>query len=100
VHVAIRGRLVVNSLPLALDAAVRGLGITRVPSALADGAIGSGALVELLPAHVPPAAPLYLVYPSGTQTTPRVHAFLAIVKRSLVAIGASLVGRAEPALTS
>lgn len=83
VHVAVRGRLVVNSLPLALDAAVRGLGITRVPSVLAGEAIASGAVVELLAAHAPPSAPFYLLYPVGTQTTPRVQAFLAMARRLL-----------------
>jgi DNA-binding transcriptional LysR family regulator len=87
VHVPVHGRLVVNSLPLALDAAVRGLGVTRVPSALANEAIASGAVVELLSAHAPPATPLYLLYPSGTQTTARVHGFLAIVKKHLTMSG-------------
>ena len=84
VHVPVSGRLVVNSLPLALEAATRGRGIARVPSALVGKEIATGAVVELLKAHVAPASPLFLVYPVGSHTVPHRRAFLEVVVRRLV----------------
>jgi len=85
VHVAVRGRLVVNSMPLALDAAVRGLGITRVPAPTAAPLLADGSLVEVLGAFAPAPGAVHLVYRPGTQTTPRVRSFLEIASQVLAA---------------
>jgi DNA-binding transcriptional LysR family regulator len=93
VHVPARGRLVVHSLPLAFEAACRGMGITRVPEPLAHDALAAGELVELLGAFRPLPSPFLLVYPSGARVTPRLRAFIEI------ATAAELPGAARPRQT-
>ncbi|WP_064692311.1 LysR family transcriptional regulator [Rhizobium aegyptiacum] len=62
--VPIRSRLAVNTAEAAVDAAVSGLGITRVLSYQAAHAEGAGQLVPLLADFEPHPAPVHLVYPS------------------------------------
>ena len=83
VHASVRGRLVVNSLPLSFEAAVRGAGIVRVPTPYAAEAIRRGEVVEVLGAFAPPATPVYVAYPSGTHTPPRVRAFIGLAMKHL-----------------
>src|SRR5215831_21162783 len=82
-EVPVRGRLVVNSLPLAIDAAARGLGIARLPGALVIEGLAANQLVEVLDAYVPPAQPLYAVHAGGVRVSPAARAFLEIAKRQL-----------------
>jgi hypothetical protein len=63
-EVPVRGRLVVNSLPLAIEAAARGLGIARLPGALVIEGLAANQLVEVLDAYAPPAR-FYAVHASG-----------------------------------
>jgi DNA-binding transcriptional LysR family regulator len=81
--VPVRGRLVVNSIPLALDAAVRGLGIVRVPGALVTAGPTTKHLIEVLDAYAPPPRPAYAVHPSGGRVTPAARVFLEIAKRHI-----------------
>ena len=60
-----RGRLVVNSLPLAIDAAARGLGIARLPGALVNEGLAANQLVEVLDAYVPRRSPSMLCMPAA-----------------------------------
>jgi len=83
VEVPVRGRLVVNSIPLALDAAMRGLGIVRVPGALVVGGLAAKQLVEVLDTYAPPPRPAYAVHPSGGRVAPAARVFLEIAKRHL-----------------
>ncbi|SCB60724.1 DNA-binding transcriptional regulator, LysR family [Rhizobium aethiopicum] len=62
--VPIRSRLAVNTAEAAVDAAVSGLGITRVLSYQAAHAEAAGQLVPLLTDFEPQPAPVHLVYPS------------------------------------
>ena len=62
VSVAVHSRLVVNTAEAAIDAAMAGLGITRVLSYQAENAIRAGTLVRLLRAFEPTPAPVSLVY--------------------------------------
>ncbi|ULR42926.1 LysR family transcriptional regulator [Rhizobium sp. K102] len=62
--VPIRSRLAVNTAEAAVDAAVAGLGVTRVLSYQAARAAAAGLLVPLLQDFEPPPAPVQLVYPS------------------------------------
>ena len=78
-----RGRLVVNSLPLSLDAALRGGGIVRLPAPFAAEEVKSGALVELLAPYAQPARPFFVVYPGGVHTPPRVRAFIEVAMKHL-----------------
>src|SRR5580698_1233130 len=83
VEVPVRGRLVVNSIPLARDAAMRGFGIVRVPRALVAEELAAKQLVEVLDTFAPPARPAYAVHPSGGRVTPAARVFLDIAKRHL-----------------
>jgi DNA-binding transcriptional LysR family regulator len=83
-EVPVRGRLVVNSIPLAIEAAARGLGIARVPGALViQEGLAANQLVEVLDAYAPPAQPLYAVHASGGRVSPAARAFLEIAKMQL-----------------
>jgi hypothetical protein len=57
-EISVRGRLVVNSIPLAIEAAVRGLGIARPPGAREIEGRAADQLAEVLDAYAPPARPL------------------------------------------
>jgi DNA-binding transcriptional LysR family regulator len=82
VEIPVRGRLVVNSIPLALDAAARGFGVVRVPGALVVG-LAAEQLVEVLDAYAPTPRPAYAVHPSGGRVAPAARVFLEIAKRHL-----------------
>lgn len=81
-YTSVRGRLVVNSMPLALDAAVRGIGVARLPEALALDAVRRGKLVALLGSFAPPPTSVFVAYPSGAPP-PRVRAFLDLAAAHL-----------------
>ena len=83
VEVPVRGRLVVNSIPLALDAAMRGLGIVRAPGAFVAESPAAKPLVEVLDSYAPPPRSAYAVHPSGGRMTPAARVFLEIAKRHL-----------------
>jgi DNA-binding transcriptional LysR family regulator len=85
--VPVRGRFVVNSLPLAMEAAARGLGIARLPGTLVIEGLAANQLVEVLDAYAPPAQPLYAVHAGGGRVSPAARAFLEIAKRHLERLG-------------
>ena len=90
-EVPVRGRLIVNSIRLAVEAAVRGLGIVRVPGgARAIEMLGENQLVEVLDAYAPPARPLYAVHAGGGRVSPAARAFLEIAKSHLERLGGQL----------
>jgi DNA-binding transcriptional LysR family regulator len=85
--VPVRGRLVVNSIPLATVAAARGLGIARLPGASVEEGFAANQLVEVLDAYAPPARPLYALHASGGRVSPAAREFLEIAKRHLERLG-------------
>lgn len=58
-----------------VQAAVTGLGITQVPSYMAEQALKRGRLVEVLARYRPDPEPIALVYPSRQHVPARVRAF-------------------------
>jgi DNA-binding transcriptional LysR family regulator len=75
--VAIRSRLAVNSAQAAIDAAVAGLGVTRVLSYQAVDAIRAGSLGVVLHDFEPAPWPVSLVYASRGRLLPlKLRAFL------------------------
>jgi DNA-binding transcriptional LysR family regulator len=86
-EVPVRGRLVVNSIPLAIEAAARGLGIARLPGALVIEGLPANQLVEVLDAYAPAARPVYAVHAGGGRVSPAARAFLEIAKRHLERLG-------------
>jgi DNA-binding transcriptional LysR family regulator len=75
--VAIHPRLVVNTAEAAIDAAIAGLGITRVLSYQAASAIRAGALTVVLQIFEPAPWPISLVYSGGRRLLPlKLRAFI------------------------
>ena len=76
VSVAIRSRLAVNTATAAIDAAVAGLGITRVLSYQVANAVRAGALTVVLADFEPALWPVSLVYAGGRLLPLKLRAFL------------------------
>jgi DNA-binding transcriptional LysR family regulator len=74
--IAIHSRLVVNTAEAAIDAAVAGLGITRVLSYQAANAVQAGALAVVLRDFEPPPWPVSLIYAGGGPLPLKLRAFL------------------------
>jgi DNA-binding transcriptional LysR family regulator len=76
INVAIRPRLVVNSVLASLDAAVSGGGICRPISYQADELISAGKLVRLLEEYEPAPIPIQVVHPAGRYLAPKIRLFI------------------------
>jgi len=76
VTVPVRGRMALNSLMAARDAALAGHGIALLPRLVCLDSIGAGALVEVLPHATPPPIPLYALVGSGRLLPAAVRAFV------------------------
>ncbi len=76
VSVPIRPKLFVNTAEAAIDAAIAGVGLTRVLSYQIEHALKAGALVTALQAFESAPAPISLVYPSQRRLPLKVRAFL------------------------
>jgi DNA-binding transcriptional LysR family regulator len=76
VSVPVRFRLVVNTAEAAIDAAVAGVGITRVLSYQVASAISDGALVVALRAFEPAPLPISLVFAGHGMLPLKLRAFL------------------------
>jgi DNA-binding transcriptional LysR family regulator len=74
--VAIHSRLVVNTAEAAIDAAIAGVGITRVLSYQVASALRAGALARTLRQFEPPAWPVSLVYAGRGLLPLKLRAFL------------------------
>lgn len=74
--VAITPRLIVNTAEAALDAAVSGLGVTRVFSYQAQSSLADGSLMSLLDAFSDEEMPVHFLYPAGLHPAPKLRAFL------------------------
>ena len=74
--IAIHSRLVVNTAEAAIDAAIAGVGMTRVLSYQIAQALMSGALDVALQAFEPPPWPVNLVYGGGQVLPLKLRAFL------------------------
>src|SRR5262249_36463424 len=74
--VAVRPRLAVNTAEAAVDAAVAGLGVTRVMTYQAAAMEEAGRLTRILREHEPPAVPIQLVHPAGRHLPARVRLFV------------------------
>ncbi len=75
-RVAVKPRLVVNTAEAAIDAAIAGVGITRVLSYQVEAALRSGALERVLDAFEPAAWPVSLVHAGQGQAPRKLSAFV------------------------
>ena len=73
---ALHARLSVTTAEAAIDAAIAGIGVTRVLSYQAAGALGSGALVAILREFEPPGWPVHLVHAGQGPLPQKLRAFL------------------------
>ena len=83
--VTIRSRLAVNTAEAAVDAAIAGVGITRVFSYQAAAALRAGSLVILLPDFELAPAPVSLVHLAGRLLPLKLRAFLDFAAAALKA---------------
>jgi DNA-binding transcriptional LysR family regulator len=74
--IPIHSRLVVNTAETAIDAAIAGIGITRVLSYQIANAVQSGVLVVALGEFEPAPSPVSLVYAGGRLLPLKLRAFL------------------------
>lgn len=75
-EVRVHSRLVVNSAEAAIDAAVAGIGITRVLSYQVAHRFLEGSLVRVLQAFEPAPVPIHLVHPGRGRMPIKLRAFL------------------------
>ena len=68
--------LIVNDALAAIEAAVRGEGLTAALSYMVEPQLAAGTLVEVLGAFTPPAVPVQLVYPQSRLMAAKVRAFI------------------------
>lgn len=88
-EVSVAGRLVADDWGVLREAAVRGVGIARLPAAHVREAVRKRALVSVLDGYAPPDVPLHLVYFGGRHLPPRTRAFVEFARPRL----AQLLGR-------
>jgi DNA-binding transcriptional LysR family regulator len=74
--IRVHSRLAVNTAEAAIDAAVAGLGVTRVLSYQAEQALRCGALQLALESYEPPPRPVSLLHPGGRLLPLKLRAFL------------------------
>jgi DNA-binding transcriptional LysR family regulator len=86
ISAAIRPRLSVNTAEAAVDAAVAGLGVTRVLSYQAKRAVQDGLLVPLLEEFEQPASPVHLVHLSQGVLPLKLRVFLDFAAPRLRAV--------------
>lgn len=75
-----RGPLTSNSVRMAREAALEGLGISYLPRFLVEGDIAAGRLEALLPDLVSESIPLYIIFPRGNYALSKVRAFVDFVR--------------------
>jgi DNA-binding transcriptional LysR family regulator len=93
VFTPMRPRLIVNTAEAAIDAAIAGLGVTRVLSYQADAALHARQLRRLLRKFEPAPVPVHLVFDGQQRVTSKLRAFLDFAAPRLRALLAAL--RAE-----
>jgi DNA-binding transcriptional LysR family regulator len=76
VSVPIRPKLIVNTAEAAIDAALAGVGLTRVLSYQIEQAVKAGTLVTVLRRFEPAPVPINVVYTSQRRLALKVRAFL------------------------
>lgn len=75
----VNSRLAVSTADAAADAAIAGLGVTRLLCYQVSQAIGERRLTLLMRDHEPTRLPVHLVYPSGRLVPQKLRAFLDFV---------------------
>lgn len=79
----LHGRLTVNNISMACDAAVTGIGIALMPGFLSAEAVAAGQLLPVLPDHLVCHGGLYAMYPSREHMPSALRAFLDFVSERI-----------------
>jgi DNA-binding transcriptional LysR family regulator len=79
----IQPRLSVTTHDAAIDAAIQGLGITRVLSYQIAASLESGALSTLLDDYQPPSMPIHILHSEGRHTSSKVRTFVDMMALQL-----------------
>jgi len=85
VSTAVAPRLVVNLAEPAIDAAVAGLGLTRVLSYMVDHLVAGNLLRPVLQRYEPPPIPVHVVHPAGSRLPQRTRELLDHLSEGLQA---------------
>jgi len=83
VDVQIAGRATINDFELIRQAALAGHGIARVPAPVACADLRAGRLVRVLEEWHTTEVPLSIVYPSTRHLSPKVRAFIDLVRQRI-----------------
>ncbi len=96
-RVPVRARLIVNTAEAAVDAAIAGLGITRVLSYQVAGAVADGSLQILLGGWDDVEIPVNILRREGRLAQPKVQAFVAFaadaLRKRMQSLGAGRTNR-------
>jgi DNA-binding transcriptional LysR family regulator len=79
----VRPHITVNTAEAAIDATLRGIGLTRLHCYMVESEVREGKLVRILEDHEPPAHPINVVRPSTRHYPRRVSTFVAFAAKSL-----------------
>ncbi len=82
-RVAIRPRLIVNDVELALRAGLGGMGIFPAPLSMAEPYVAKKQLVQVLRRWTRPAIDVHAVFPPGGALVPKTRAFLDLLREGL-----------------
>lgn len=74
--VTVKGRLCANNGDALRHAALKDMGIVRLPSFMVGRDLQSGTLVSILSEYVPQDSGLYAIYPEARHLSPKVRAFV------------------------
>jgi DNA-binding transcriptional LysR family regulator len=78
-----RGPLTSNSVRMAREATLEGLGISYLPRFLVEDDIAAGRLEPLLPDLVTERIPLHIIFPRGNYALSKVRAFVDFVREEM-----------------
>ena len=87
-HIAVPGRVTVNTIELALRAALDGLGIARVPAQLAAPYLHTGQLIRVLENWPATVEGYFLFYHGSRQVPAALRAFINMVRAPKLGTGA------------
>jgi DNA-binding transcriptional LysR family regulator len=87
-HIAVPGRVTVNTIELALRAALDGLGIARVPAELAAPFLRTGQLIRVLENWSAAVEGYFLFYHGRRQIPAALRAFIDMVRAPKAITGA------------
>jgi DNA-binding transcriptional LysR family regulator len=86
VDVQVSGRCSINDFDLLRQAAVAGHGIARVPAQVTCADLRAGRLVRVVTEWSTAEVPLSIVYPSTRHMSPKVRAFIDLVRQRLTPV--------------